>query len=101
MKQNKNFGRVDDNGGIQYAPFPLPVNGNVWTNDIELHKSFGYYPVIKTEKPKKEGHYYTIYWELEDNTIIQKWKEHEIPAEEETENFEELLDIITEGFVTE
>lgn len=76
MKQNKNFGKINDNGSIQYAPLPLLINGNTWTNDVKLHESFGYYPVIKTRKPEREGYYYTSYYVFENNTCIEKWKEN-------------------------
>lgn len=78
---NYNFGKLDENGNIEFAPLPLPVNGNTWTNDPEIYFSCGFFPIQNTEPPVKEGFYYTSFYVLENDVIVQKWEEHEEPEE--------------------
>ena len=97
---NRNFGKLDEGGNILYAPVPLPVDGNVWTNSPEIHLKCGYYPVVRTDNAGREGYYYSSYFEFEDGVILQKWTEHEIPPEEmpvETVTEAELQAAIREG----
>lgn len=73
------YAKLDENGFLVYAPKPLIIDGEkIWTNREDLHLNQGYYPVIFSEKPVKEGYCYEAYYELVDNQIIQKWKEHKI-----------------------
>ena len=103
MRYNYKFARINESGGLEYAPLPLVINGeNVWTNIEAEYNALGFYEIKRTEMPekegfyytdfwelaemlKKEGYYYTDYWELSDNKIVQKWEEHEEPIPEPTE----------------
>lgn len=99
-KYNRNFGKLDESGNVEYAPIPLPVNDNTWTNSPEIHFECGYFPIQKIEQPEeKEGYYFTSYYVFENNAIVQKWEEHEIPVEEiiEVATNEEIQDAIQEG----
>lgn len=95
MEKNRNFGKLDESGNIEYAPLPLVIDGeNFWTNDPEKHLAQGYYPVIRTDKPVEEGFFFAEYFEFEEGNIIQYWKRYE---EKNFFSGYELLDIITEG----
>ena len=91
-KKNRNFGRVDESGNIEYAPLPLVVDGvNVWTNIAETYLKEGFYPIELTESPVKEGFFFTPYWEIENEKCVQKWAEHaKIEPEEVTTGGEEV-----------
>lgn len=97
---NRNYGKINEDGSLEYASVPLVVNGeNVWTNIPEVYIAEGYYPIVRTDEPIKEGFYYTFYWEQDGNVIIQKWEEHEIPDEPiaEVATEEDINQAIQEG----
>lgn len=102
LKLNRNFGKLDNDNNLTYAPIPLVINGvNVWTNEKDKFIQAGYFPIERTEQPQKDGYYFSFSWVQENGVIVQKWEEHEITEEEvdsgtgETDNLaEELLDII-------
>lgn len=99
-KYNMNFGKITGDYGVEYAPSPLVIDGeNVWTNIPETYFAQGYYPVIKTEMPEKEGYHYISYWEQENGSVVQKWEEHEIPPEPiaEVATEEDINQAIQEG----
>ena len=91
------YAKLDEKGLITYAPKPLIINGEkVWTNREDLHLEQGYYPVVNTERPEKEGYIYEVYYELVDNQIIKKWRECEI-EEPVVDEYEQAFNIITKG----
>lgn len=76
-KHNRRFGKTDGGRNVEYAPLPLVIVGvNVWTNVPETYISEGYYPIVNTDMPEKEGCYFTSYYEQEGEVIVQKWEEH-------------------------
>ena len=86
MAYNFKFAKLDESGGLEYAPLPLVINGeNVWTNIEAEYNALGFYEIKRTEMPEKEGYYYTDFWELAENKIVQRWEEHEAPIPEPTE----------------
>lgn len=86
MANNYRFAKLNESGALEYAPVPLVINGvNVWTNIEAEYNKLGFYEIKRTEMPEKEGYYYTDYWELENNKIVQRWEEHENPIPEPTE----------------
>ena len=86
MRLNYKFAKLNESGGLEYAPLPLVIDGvNVWTNIEAEYNKLGFYEITKTEMPEKEGYYYTVFWELENNKIVQRWQEHENPIPEPTE----------------
>ena len=86
MRYNYRLAKVKEDGGLEYAPLPLVINGeNVWTNIESEYNKLGFYEIKRTEMPEKEGYYYTDYWELSENKIVQRWEEHENPVYEPTE----------------
>lgn len=81
-KYNKNYGNPDENKALIYAPVPLIIDGiKVWTNISEKYIGQGYYPIKKSEKPKKDGFYYTSFYEIENGYVVQKWVEHKIETD--------------------
>ena len=82
-RYNPGFGKISD-GKFEYASNPLVIDGtNFSTNNKELFKIAGYYPIVYTEKPVKSGCYYLPDFAQEGEIIKQIWEEHEIPSEEE------------------
>lgn len=77
--QNRNYGKLVD-GNLQIAQNPLVVDGQrVWTNDPAVFQAQGYSPITYTDRPEREGYYYTDSYELQNGAIVQVWTEHEIP----------------------
>ena len=86
MRHNYKFAKIKEDGALEYAPLPLVINGeNVWTNIEAEYNALGFYEIKRTAIPEKEGFYYTDFWELADNKIVQRWQEHENPIPEPTE----------------
>lgn len=78
MKYNRNYGKLNENGTLVYAPIPLVIDGvNFWTNDAQKYLEHGYFPIEHTDEPVKEGFYYTLEHEQQENKIVEKWIEHE------------------------
>lgn len=97
MTINKKYAKLE-NGALIYAPTPLIINDEpVWTNDESIYLEQGYYNVVLTDKPVKEGYYYTSYWEIEGSNIVQKWEEHEkivIPPIEPDPTADQVLNVL-------
>ena len=99
---NFNFAKSIDGISLEFAPSEFDFKGVRYnaTNSEEVYNKIGYFRFERTEAPSKEGFYFSPFYEVEENVLVEKWEEHEIPIEE-TENLEELLDIITEGVVAD
>lgn len=77
--QNKNFGKLIG-GIIHYAPNPISRGGVTISNPSKAeYMERGYFPIIETEKPKKEGSLFISFYEREENSIVKKWKEIILP----------------------
>lgn len=86
MTYNFKFAKIKEDGTLEFPKLPLVINGeNVWTNIESEYNKLGFHEIIKTEMPEKEGYYYTVFWEIENNKIVQRWEEHENPIPEPTE----------------
>lgn len=96
---NRNFAKSEDGISLKFAPSEFDYEGVHYnaTNSEEIYNAMGYFRLERTEAPSKDGFYFTPFYELENNVLLQKWEEHENPPEEE-DSFE-LLDIITEGVI--
>ncbi|MBQ7875107.1 MAG: hypothetical protein IJ306_08150 [Oscillospiraceae bacterium] len=80
-RYNINFGKITE-GKFEFAPNPLVIGGrNYSTNDTELFRQEGYYPIRYSERPERNGYYYTAVYAQEGETIVQTWEEHVIPSE--------------------
>lgn len=96
MKHNYKFAKPYGNGGLEFAPSEFDFDGVDYnaTNSEEIYNAIGYYRLERTQAPIKEGFYFTPFYEVKDNVLVQKWQEHEEHIEE-TQSYEELLDIVT------
>lgn len=84
MKRNTNYGTLNQDGTIEYAPIPLNINGvDTWTNQRLDYIGEGYCDIVRTEQPEEEGYYYTSAWEQTNSfTITETWTKHAIKVEE-------------------
>ena len=70
------FGKVEDRALI-LCQMPFDIGGvPYWSTDPAILNQAGYYPVVHTEPPQREGYYYTDYWELFNEQCLEKWEEH-------------------------
>jgi hypothetical protein len=97
---NRNFAKSIDGISLEFAPSEFDYEGVHYnaTNSEEIYNAMGYFRLERTEAPSKDGFYFTPFYELENNVLLQKWEEHENPPEEVEDSYE-LLDIITEGVI--
>ena len=71
---------------IKNAPHPLHIGDeDIFTTDESIYNENGYYRLEREEYPQDETHYYTPYYELEDNVIWQKWEQGELIEEADTD----------------
>jgi hypothetical protein len=78
-----NFGKLE-NGRAIFAPKPIIVDGEkIWTNREDLHRLAGYFPVVRTDMPFREGFYYTEDWQIEGEVpnLVEHWVEHALETE--------------------
>ena len=81
---------------IEYAPKSVTYNGKFIINpppDILIDLS--YLPFVKTDTPVEDNCYFTPFYEIEDNQILQKWERHEIEEQPELTN-DEIAEILAE-----
>ncbi len=78
---NRHFAKSEDGISLEYAPSEFDYNGLHYnaTNSEEIYNAIGYLRFIKTEMPYKEGYYFTAFYEVENNELVEKWEEHEEP----------------------
>lgn len=74
----RKFGKVEDRR-LVFCEQPFYIEGvPTWSTDPVILKQAGYYPVVYTDEPVREGYYYTDYWVLENEKCVQHWEEHEV-----------------------
>ena len=80
-KYNRNFAKSIDGISLEFAPSEFDFNGTHYnaTNSEEIYNAIGYFRFERTEAPSKEGFYFTPFYELENNVLVEKWQEHEEP----------------------
>lgn len=79
---------------IEYAKKSVTYNGKFIINPPpEILTDLGYLPIIKSDTPIEDNCYYTPYYEVKDNQILQKWERHEIEEQPEltTDDITEIL----------
>lgn len=77
---NYNFGKIENNV-FSFAPAEIENEGiKTLTNDAKIYKIAGWLKITHTEKPEKDGYYYTAKYTQKNGKIIEEWEEHEIPA---------------------
>ena len=81
---------------IEYAPKSVTYNGRFIINPPpEILTNLGYLPFVKADMPIEDNCYYTPYYEVKDNQILQKWERHEIEEQPELTN-DEIAEILAE-----
>lgn len=79
---------------IVYAPKTFTHNGRFIINPPpEILTDLGYLPFVKTDTPIEDNYYFTPFYEIENNQILQKWERHEIAERPEltTDDITEIL----------
>ena len=79
---NRNFGKLDADDRIVYAPVEVTIDGKITSNPTaEQYAACGYYPIDST-KPEKDGAYFvsTEYGDLVDGRIVRRYDERPIVA---------------------
>lgn len=72
------YGKVE-NRALTPCEMPFLLGGEkTWSTDPVVLKRAGFYPVVRTERPVREGYEYAEYWVLENEACVQKWEEHEV-----------------------
>lgn len=79
---------------LEYAPKNVTHNGIFIINpppDILIN--LGYLPFIKADMPTEDNCYFTPFYVIENNQILQKWERHEIEEQPEltTDDITEIL----------
>lgn len=81
---------------LEYAPKSVTNNGSFIINPPpEILTDLGYLPIIKYDMPVEDNCYFTPYYEVENNNILQKWERHEI-AEQPELTTDEIAEILAE-----
>ena len=96
---NKNFAKSIDGISLEFAPSEFDYKGVHYnaTNNEGIYNAIGYFRFERTEAPSKDGFYFTPFYELGNNVLVEKWEEHEIPPQEETATEEQIKEAIAEG----
>lgn len=79
---------------IEQAPKSVTYNGKFIINpQPNILINLGYLPFIKTDTPIEDNCYFTTFYEIENNQILQKWERHEIVEQPEltTDDITEIL----------
>ena len=80
---NRNFGKLDEQGALTYAPRSLTIDGReIWNPRAESYAQAGYLPVVEASPsdPPREGYHYTPDgWEERDGAIRRVWREEANP----------------------
>lgn len=80
---NRNFGKLDDQGALTYAPTALVSDGRMILNPrAETYARAGYLPIDNAApiEPPHEGYHYTPDgWEERDGAIRRVWREEPNP----------------------
>lgn len=70
-------------GKIENAPILLRDNEKTYSNPLpETLRAFGYKPLVKTEKPVRDGYFYDLEYVDNGDEIVETWIENEIPQPE-------------------
>lgn len=75
VKEKIMFYQIINETTIKKAPKPLKIDGkDVFTNSEAIHNEQGYYRLLTSEYPQDDKIYEAQYI-LQDNVIVQSWKE--------------------------
>ena len=79
---NRNFGKLDAENRIVYAPVEVTIDGKITINPTAEHYAAAGYLPLDSTKPEKDGAYFvsTEYGELVDGHIVRRYDERPIVA---------------------
>ena len=79
---NRNFGKLDAENKIVYAPVEVTIDGKITINPTAEHYAAAGYLPIDSTKPEKLGVYFisTEYGDLVDGRIVRRYDERPIVA---------------------
>lgn len=87
------FVKFIDSQNVQPAPKWINADEKIYSNPTEeTLLAHGYKPLVETEKPVKEGCYYTFEYQDKENCVEKVWVEHEIEPEPVIEENEEPVE---------
>lgn len=70
-------------GKIENAPKLLRDENSTYSNPLpETLRAFGYKPLVKTEKPVRDGYFYDLEYTESADEIVETWIENKIPEPE-------------------
>lgn len=82
---------------IKYAPKSVTYCGRFIINPPhEILADLGYLPVVKSDMSTEDNCYFTPYYEVENNNILQKWERHEIEEQQPELTSDEIAEILAE-----
>lgn len=90
---NRNFGKLDENHKICYAPNNVRIGGTIYAAPTaEQYAECGYLPIDST-KPEKVGVYFisTEYGDLVDGRIVRRYDERPVVAPPLRYKVEEII----------
>ena len=81
---NRNFGKLDAENRIVYAPVEVTIDGKITINPTAEHYAAAGYLPIDSTKPEKDGVYFisTEYGDVVDGRIVRRYDERPIVAPE-------------------
>ena len=81
MKNNLNFGILNGQGAVTYAPNPLVVGDMQYFNgDADLHHGEGWKTIVPADAPEpEEGYVWWPSWEETDTHLTRIWTRQPIP----------------------
>ena len=81
---NRNFGKLDAENRIVYAPVEVTIDGKITINPTAEHYAAAGYLPLDSTKPEKDGAYFvsTEYGDLVDGRIVRRYDERPIIAPE-------------------
>ena len=79
---NRNFGKLDAENRIVYAPVEVTIDGKITINPTSEHYAAAGYLPLDSTKPEKLGVYFisTEYGDLVDGRIVRRYDERPIVA---------------------
>ncbi len=81
---------------LKYAPKSVAYNGKFIINPPpDVLADLGYLPFVKSETPVEDNCYFTTFYEIVDNQILQKWERHEFLEQPELTS-DEIAEILAE-----
>ena len=77
---SEDFGKITD--GIFFFSLKEIESEGIkrMNNDDKIYKAAGWLKITHTQKPEKDGYYYTAKYTQKNGKSIEEWEEHEVPV---------------------